>query len=86
MADLEKDPIPEEFRSIAEAGTFWDTHSAADYIDDLEDVEIEFDIQHGQFMVPVDRTVYAQIKNRAEKEQKTISEMLLIMLQHELAA
>lgn len=86
MADHKKDPIPEEFHSIAEAGLFWDTHSAADYLDDLQEVELEFDIQSGQFMVPVDSKVYSQVKDRAEQEHRTISEMITILLQRELAS
>jgi len=30
---LERDPLPEEFASLTEAGTFWDTHSTAAYED-----------------------------------------------------
>lgn len=86
MAEDKHDPIPEEFKSIAEAGAFWDVHSAADYVDDLQIVDMEFDLQHGQIMVPVEGHVYMRIKDRAEREQRTIAEMIDIMLQRELAA
>lgn len=36
-----KDPIPEQFHSIEEVQDFWDTHSTADYWDEMEDVEME---------------------------------------------
>lgn len=84
MADYKKDPIPEEFHSIAEAGLFWDTHSAADYLDDLQEVDLEFDIQSGQYMVPVDSQTYIQVKDRAALERRTISDMITILLQREL--
>jgi hypothetical protein len=45
MAKHKKEPIPEEFKSLREAGEFWDTHSAADYWDDMEDVECEVVIE-----------------------------------------
>lgn len=34
-----RDAIPEHFSSAEEAGEFWDTHSAADYWDEMEEVE-----------------------------------------------
>ena len=40
-----KEPIPAEFQSYQEAGEFWDTHSAVDYWDEMEDVKCDVDIQ-----------------------------------------
>jgi len=48
-----KDKIPDHFTSAEEAGEFWDTHSAADYLDEMEEEEIEFDIQKHTFLVQV---------------------------------
>ncbi len=53
MTANKKDPIPESFDSIEEAGQFWDTHSAADYWDEMEEVEMEFDLQKRTFFVPI---------------------------------
>jgi hypothetical protein len=36
-----KDRIPEEFQSIEKIQEFWDTHSTADYWDEMEDVEMQ---------------------------------------------
>ncbi len=41
---LERDPLPEEFASLMEAGAFWDTHSTADYEDVMEDVAFEVNL------------------------------------------
>ncbi len=32
-AQTNRDPLPESFDSLDEAGAFWDTHSSADYGD-----------------------------------------------------
>jgi hypothetical protein len=40
-ANRRTDPIPEQFDSIEAAADFWDTHSLADYWDQLREVEIE---------------------------------------------
>lgn len=36
-----KTPLPEEFASIDEAQAFWDTHSTADYWNEMEDVDMQ---------------------------------------------
>ena len=57
-----RDTIPEHLNSAEEAGEFWDTHSAADYLDEMEEVEIEFDITKRTFLVPVDSRLYQLAK------------------------
>lgn len=36
-----KTPLPEEFASIEEVQEFWDTHSTADYREEMEDVDMQ---------------------------------------------
>ena len=36
-----KSPLPEEFASVEAAQEFWETHSTADYWDEMEDVDIQ---------------------------------------------
>jgi hypothetical protein len=43
MDGSKKEPIPLHFDSAEAAGDFWDTHSAADYWDETEEVEMEFE-------------------------------------------
>jgi hypothetical protein len=38
---MNKDEIPEEFEIIEQIQDFWDTHSTADYWDEMEDMEME---------------------------------------------
>jgi hypothetical protein len=40
-----RDPLPDNFRSLEEFWTFWDTHSTADYEDLMEDVQVEVNIR-----------------------------------------
>ena len=39
-----KSKIP-KFKSIEEEASFWDTHSFVDFEDEMEDVEIVFDLK-----------------------------------------
>lgn len=61
-----KDAIPEHFSSAEEAGEFWDTHSAAEYWDEMEEIEMEFDIRERTFLVPVDKRIYRRADEQAK--------------------
>jgi len=58
------DTIPEHFNSAEAAGEFWDTHSAADYWNEMGEEEMEFDIQKRTFLVPVDAQIYLIAKKK----------------------
>ena len=79
------DTIPEHFNSAEEAGEFWDTHSAADYWNEMEEVEVEFDIQKRTFLVPVDARIYLIAKKKAEAEHRTAEQLINTLLNRELA-
>ena len=85
MSAKDRDPIPEHFSNAEEAGEFWYTHSAADYWDEMEPVEMEFDIQKRLFMVPVDGQIYHRIKQQAEKEHRSVKQVIQALLERELA-
>lgn len=43
--------MPDESADIEEIIAFWDTHSTADYEDEMEDVDLEMDLQEELFVV-----------------------------------
>ncbi len=79
-----RDTIPEHFNSAEEAGEFWDSHSAADYWDEMEEKEMEFDIQKRTFLVPVDGRIYLLAKKQAEAEHRTVEQIINTLLDREL--
>lgn len=49
------DPIPENFKSIDEAARFWDTHSVADYLEQVKEVPgVEINIVRRHFRIEKD--------------------------------
>lgn len=50
-ANKKRDPMPDETADIEKVIAFWDTHSTADYDDEMEDVEFEIDLQEEIFIV-----------------------------------
>ena len=84
MLNKIKGIIPEHFNSAEEAGEFWDSHSAADYWNEMEEEEIEFDIQKRTFLVPVDSRIYRLVKEQAEAKHSTVERMINTLLDREL--
>ncbi|MEZ4866475.1 MAG: CopG family antitoxin [Caldilineaceae bacterium] len=80
-----KDNIPDHFDSLEEAGEFWDTHSAADYWDEMEEIDMEFDLQESVFLLPIDQQIYKKIKLKAETEHRSIEEIIQHVLEREFA-
>lgn len=83
-ASEKKGTIPEHFKSEEEAGRFWDTHSAADYWDEMEEVEMEFDIKKRMFLVPINDQIYQLAKRQAEAEHSTVEQIVNTLLSHDL--
>ncbi|MFH1564116.1 MAG: CopG family antitoxin [Nitrospirota bacterium] len=84
-ANRRKNSIPIHFRSEEAASKFWDTHSAADYWDEMEEVEMEFAIKKRTFLVPLNDRIYQLAKQRAEVEHSTIEHIVNILLYRDLA-
>ncbi|MBI5649864.1 MAG: hypothetical protein HZC40_05360 [Chloroflexi bacterium] len=85
MKKVKRDPIPKEFRTLKEAGEFWDTHSAADYWDQMEDVEMKVDIQGRRFVVLLDDAIYRVAQQRAKAKHQSPDEFVNQLLRKELA-
>jgi len=79
-----KEPLPEHFDTDEEAGKFWDTHSAADYWDEMEEAEVEFDIKQHSFLVPINEHTYQLVKKQAEAEHRKVSQLINILLDQQL--
>jgi hypothetical protein len=84
MADKkERDPIPEQFNSLKEAGEFWDTHSFEDYLDLVEEVDMEFDIQQRLYYVPLQEDLYVRAKARAKAKEQSVEQLINELLARE---
>ncbi len=77
--------IPEEFKTYEEAAEFWDTHDSTDYLDVLEEVEIEVDIQRSHYLVEVDMDTAELLKESARKKGVHVSHLANELLQKQLA-
>ncbi len=79
-----KNDIPEHFSSAEEAGEFWDSHSAADYLDELEEEDMEFEIEKRTFLVPVNAQIYHLAEKQAKARHSTVEQIINTLLDREL--
>lgn len=63
-----KEPIPEEFAGIAEAGDFWDAHSLADYWEQTHPVDFTVDLGESVHLVAVEKNLIERLAERAQAQ------------------
>ncbi|NCO34939.1 MAG: hypothetical protein AUJ92_12800 [Armatimonadetes bacterium CG2_30_59_28] len=88
MATREKhrDPIPDSFASIEEAGEFWDTHSTADYEHLMKDVHFDVNLQRRTFLVPIEGEIAREINTVARQEGLGLETVVNVWLREKLTA
>lgn len=62
-----RDPLPERFESLEEAGEFWDTHDSGEYEEFMKDVQCEFDLEKRTYLVPVEGALYEKVEKIARR-------------------
>jgi hypothetical protein len=81
-----RDPIPEHFKSIAEAGEFWDTHSLADYWDQTREVRVKFDLKSSVYMVALEPGLFKRLGEHARRNGVSSETLINVWLTERLTA
>ena len=79
--DQRRDILPEEFDSILEAATFWETHDSADYEDMMEEVEFEVDIKRHMYLVPIAGSILDRLRQKARSQGISTETYVNVLLQ-----
>jgi len=79
-----KDPLPDSFATEEEAGAFWDTHSAVDYIEYFEPVEDKIEIRNRVFEVRVAEGVFQKLRQKAESSHESVPKVVDQILRKQL--
>ena len=79
--DQHRDILPEEFDSISEAATFWETHDSADYEDMMEEVEFEVNIKRHMYLVPIAGSVLDRLRQKARSQGISTETYVNVLLQ-----
>ncbi|MFQ6042025.1 MAG: CopG family antitoxin [Candidatus Poribacteria bacterium] len=80
----QRDPIPESFSSIEEAGEFWDTHSLADYWDLTHEVEIEVDLKSSTHVVAIEKGIAREVRKLARGQGLSPETLINLWLQEKI--
>ncbi|MGH9842541.1 MAG: CopG family antitoxin [Blastocatellia bacterium] len=81
-----RDPLPEEFKSLEEAGEFWDTHSSADYEDYMQEVHFEVDLKRSVKEVRIADHVLREVRKIAHQQGLAAETLINLWLQEKVAA
>jgi len=81
-----KDVLPENFDTVEEMWSFWDTHSSADFEDAMEPIEVEIDLSSSRVYCPVAKDLVRQVRSRARQQGVSTETLINIWLQERLCA
>lgn len=80
-----KDPIPENFESLEAAAEFWDTHSLADYWDEMTEVQIEVTAPR-RHRVAIEPELWEKIAAQARAKGISVETLVNVWLAERVAA
>ncbi len=86
VAETGRDPLPESFDSLDEAGAFWDTHSSADYEDLMDDVDVEVDPATSKLYCAIEKDLARRLRKQAQRQGVSTEELINGWLQEKIAA
>ncbi len=80
------DVLPDDFQTVEELSDFWDTHSSADYEDDMEPVEAQIDLSSSKVYCPVAKDLVRQVRQQARQQGVSTETLINLWLQEKLRA
>ena len=81
-----RDPIPAHFKSLAEAGEFWDTHSLADYWDQTKEVRVKVDLKRKVFLTALEPALFRKLGEYARRNGVSSETLINVWLAEKLTA
>lgn len=81
-----QDPIPAHFKSVPEAGEFWDNHDLADYWELTQEVSFAVDIQRRVFLTAVEPELAKKLVACARKQGVSTETLINVWLAEKLTA
>ncbi len=79
-----KDNLPDAFETEEEAGEFWDTHSAADFVEYLETTDDVIEIKDRVFEIQVAEDVFQKLRQQAESSHQSVPKVVDQILREQL--
>jgi len=80
-----RDPLPDHFNSLEEAGEFWDTHSGADYEEYMIPVHFDVDLKSSVHEVRVVHEVLEEVTKIARRQGLKTETLINVWLQEKVS-
>lgn len=81
---LQRDALPEDFRSLEKFLEFWDTHSTADYADQMSAIRVAVKIQSKKVYYPVAGELASGLRQEARRQGITTETLVNLWLKEKL--
>ncbi len=78
-----RDPIPENFKTLDEFDEFWSTHSLADYDDLQRDAHFNIQLDHAETIM-LKPALVRELKKRARERQMSVDALVNSILEEKL--
>ncbi len=78
-----RDPIPENFKTLDEFDEFWSTHSLADYDDLQRDVHFNIQLDYAETIM-LKPALVRELKKRARERQMSVDALVNSILEEKL--
>ena len=80
-----KDLLPENFTSFDEFDEFWDTHSSADYEDQMTPIGVDIQLSSEKVYCPIAKDVMQQVRMRAHQQGLSAETLVNLWIQEKVA-
>lgn len=81
----ERDPIPEQFKTIEEAAEFWDSHDLSDYWDLTSAASFDVDIRQRVFLTALEPALAKRLTDCARRQGVSTETLINVWLSEKLA-
>lgn len=81
-----RDPLPEHFNSLEEAGEFWDTHDSADYEEYMIPVHFEVELKPRAHKVEIADQLMRKVRKLASRQGVAAETLINRWVQEKVAA
>ncbi len=80
-----KKDLPENFDSLEELWSFWDTHSSADYEEFMEPVEFEIALSSSKIYCAIAKNLLLELRTQARRQGISTETLINLWLQEKVA-
>ncbi len=80
-----RDSLPDNFDSIESFWSFWDTHSSADYEDEMETVDAEIEIDSRKTYCPISSDLLTLVRVQARQRGVSVETLINLWIQEKVS-